>query len=143
LLFNFILPINCFLCYLFRTIWICNCSSFNLSCFTISIFSINNYIVLVTVLVDFDTPPNPPIDELLNELELNPPPNPFPPKPFEKKSSSPNIDENPLFPFLPKNEPKKSWSSLLSNPKSSKKCLKISSALWKLKLVPWLGASNP
>ena len=102
------------------------------------------------MLVDFEIPPPVPKFELEKELELKPPkspPNPRP-KPPEKKSSSSKPDEknlfNPDFPFLPpKILPKKSASSLLSNPKSLKKCLKISSALWKLKLVPCFGASNP
>lgn len=87
------------------------------------------------MLVDFDIPPPVPKFELENELELKPPkspPNPFP-KPPEKKSSSSKPAEknlfNPDFPFLPKIPPKKSASSLLSNPKSLKKCLKMSSAL--------------
>lgn len=85
-------------------------------------------------------PPVPKFDE--NELELKPPkspPNPFP-KPPEKKSSSSKFDEKnlfkPDFPFLLKMLPKKSASSLSSNPKLLKKCLKMSSALWKLKEVP-------
>lgn len=109
----------------------------------------NSYIVLVTVLVDLEIPPPVPKLELEKELELKPPkssPKPLP-KPPEKKSSPSKPDEknlfNPDFPFLPKTLPKKSASSLLSNPKSLKKCLKISSALWKLKLVPCFGASNP
>ena len=103
----------------------------------------------MTVLVDLDTPPKPPIEELEKVLELKPLPNPLP-NPFEKKSSSSKLEENPNPPkpppflrFLPKKLPKKSASSLLSNPKSLKKCLKMSSALWKLKLVPWLGSLNP
>lgn len=100
----------------------------------------------MTVLVDFEIPPPVPNDELVKELELKPPkslskprPNPFP-NPFEKKSSSSKPDEKNLFkpdlPFLPKIPPKKSASSSLSNPKSLKKCLKISSALWKSNLAP-------
>jgi hypothetical protein len=104
---------------------------------------------LVTVLVDLEIPPPVPKFELEKELELKPPKSP--PKPFpippEKKSSSSKPDEKnrfrPDLPFLPKILPKKSASSLLSKPKSLKKCLKISSALWKLKLVPCFGASNP
>lgn len=92
------------------------------------------------MLIDFDIPPEPPPNgELENELN---PPKPLP-KPFEKKSSSLKLEKPPnppkLDPFLPfrlKNELKKSASSSLSNPEELKKCLNISSALWKLKLVP-------
>lgn len=91
------------------------------------------------MLVDLEIPPPPPNDELENVLELKPPPNPFP-NPLEKKSSLSKLDEknlpNPPLPFLPNIPPKKSASSSLSNPKSLKKCLKISSALWKLNVVP-------
>ncbi len=129
----------------FRTIWICNGCRFYCRCFTISTFLVNTYIVFVTVLVDFEIPPDPPNEELLNILELRPPPKPLP-NPPEKKSSLSNIEKDPNLPFLPffpKKALNKSSSPLLSKPTSSKKCLKISSALWKLKLVPWFGASNP
>jgi hypothetical protein len=85
----------------------------------------------VTVLVDFEIPPDPPNEELLNVLVLNPPPKPFP-NPFEKKSSLSNIEKDPnllFLPFFPKKALNKSSSSLVSKPASSKKCLKISSAL--------------
>ena len=98
------------------------------------------------MLVDLETPPPFPNEELENVLELKPPPNPLP-NSLEKKSLSSKFEEknllNPLLPFLPNTPPKKSASSSLSNPESLKKYLKISSALWKLKVVPWLGASKP
>lgn len=145
LLLCLVLTINDFFCDFLRTIWICNGSRFDCSGFAIATFLVNNYIVFVTVLVDFEIPPDPPKEELLKVLELNPPPKPLP-NPPEKKSSLSNMENDPNFPFLPflpKKAPKKSSSSLVSKPTSSKKCLKISSALWKLKLIPWLGASNP
>ncbi len=102
------------------------------------------------MLVDFDTPIVPPPPKEEDENELNPllPPKPFP-NPLLKKSSLSKAPKPPKLPkprcppFLCKNFPKISSSSSLSNPKSEKKFLKISSALWKLKLVPCFGASNP
>ena len=103
------------------------------------------------MLVDLDTPPPPPIPPKVDdENELNP----LFPNPLLKKSSLSNPPNPPkppkppkLPPFLPflflKKLPKKFSSSSLSKPKSVKKCLKISSALWKLKLVPCFGASKP
>jgi len=145
LFLNFIGTINDLLCNFLRTIWICYCCGLNSSGFSISTFLVKTYIVFVTVLVDFDTPPDPPNEELLNVLELKPPPIPLP-NPSAKKSLLSNIEENPkppFLPFLPKNELNKSASSSSSKPKSSKKCLKMSFALWKLKLVPCFGASKP
>ena len=84
----------------------------------------------------FELPKNPSSSN--NDLALNkPPPNPLPML-LEKNGSLSNILPNPRLP-KPEEEPffsfflpKKFWKNSSSNGFSSKKCLKISSASWKL-----------